>query len=96
MATLLHPPTTLDPIKQDDNTTGKPSDHNVVIVAPRSDVNFQVQRHKKRIHLRPMPDSKVSSFMRDIAKHEWSEIYQCDDPHEKADLFHQIILHKHQ
>ena len=50
MATLLHPPTTLEPIKQDDNTTGKPSNHNVGIVAPMSDINFQVQRHKKKVH----------------------------------------------
>jgi hypothetical protein len=33
MATMLHPPTTLDPLKQDENSTGKPSDHNVVVVA---------------------------------------------------------------
>ena len=71
MATLLHPPTTRDPIKQDDNTTGKPSDHNVVTVAPRSGINFKVERHKKKVHVMPMPDSKVSAFMRDIGTYKW-------------------------
>ena len=71
MATLLHPPTTRDPIKQDDNTNGKPSDHNVVTVAPRSGINFKVERHKKKVHVMPMPDSKVSAFMRDIGTYKW-------------------------
>ena len=90
MATLLHPPTTLDPIKQDDYTTGKPSDHNVVIVAPRSYINFKVERRKKKVHVRPMPDSKVPAFMRDIGTYKWDEVYQC----EEAYNFHQILLHK--
>ena len=36
MATLFHPPTTLKPLNQDEKTSGKPRDHNVIIVAPRT------------------------------------------------------------
>ena len=94
MATMLHPPTTLDPLKQDPNTGGKPSDHGVVIVAPKSDSNFKVEQHKKKVHIRPMPKSRVAEYMRDIGSQDWSQLFNCNNPHEKAELFHQTILHK--
>ena len=77
MATLLHPPTTLDPINQDKNTKGKPSDHNVIVVAPRTDVNFRIERHKRKVHLRPLPESKMSRYMRDMGSHVWEDVYNC-------------------
>ena len=40
LATFFHPPTTLDSIKQDSNSKGKPSDHSVIVVAPRSEVKL--------------------------------------------------------
>ena len=94
MATLLHPPTTLDPINQDKNTKGKPSDHNVIVVAPRTDVNFRIERHKRKVHLRPLPESKMSRYMRDMGSHVWEDVYNCDSPHEKAEVFHKTLLHK--
>ena len=90
MATLVHSPTTLEPIKQDDKTPGKPSDHGVIIVAPRTDTNFTKERHKKTVHIRPMPQSRVGEFMRDIRTQEWTEVYESKDPHDKAQLFHYI------
>ena len=93
MATLVHPPTTLEPIKQDDKTPGKPSDHGVIHVAPRSDANFKMERHKKTVHLRPMPHSRVTDFMKEIGQHDWHEVYENQDPHEKAQQFHQTIVH---
>ena len=44
-----HPPTVLGPLKVDEDKIGKDSDHNIVVFAPRSDVNFPVQRVKKVI-----------------------------------------------
>ena len=94
MATLLHPPTTLDPINQDKNTKGKPSDHHVIVVAPRTDVNFKIERHKRNVHLRPLPESKMSRYMRDMGSHVWEEVYNSDSPHEKAEVFHKTLIHK--
>jgi hypothetical protein len=94
MATMLHPPTTLDPLKQDENSTGKPSDHNVIVVAPRTDLNFRLERHKKTIHLRPLPKSGVAEFMRDIGGHEWPEVYGSEEAHTKAAQFHQTLLQR--
>ena len=55
MATMFHPPTTLDPLKQDKNSKGKPSDHNVIIAAPKANLGFKIKRHKKKIKIRSMP-----------------------------------------
>ena len=55
MATMFYQPTTPDRFNQDKNSKGKPSDHNVIIVAPRTKISFKKERHKKRIHLRPQP-----------------------------------------
>ena len=50
---MFHPPTTLPPIEQDKNSNGKSIDHNVIIVAPKVDPNYKLERHKKVIHIRP-------------------------------------------
>ena len=63
MATLSNPPTILDPFKQDEGTMGKKSDHNVIVVAPRTDITYWIERHKKTIHMMPLPTSKVEDFM---------------------------------
>jgi hypothetical protein len=92
MATMFYEPTTLEPIKQDDNTKGKPSDHNVIIVAPRTDTNFRKERHKRKVTFRPQPTSKVSDFMCELGAHRWEEVYQTEDPHGKAQNFHRTLI----
>ena len=76
MATMFYEPTTLEPIKQDDNTKGKPSDHNVIVVAPRTDINFRKERHKRKVTFRPQTTSKVSDFMCELGAQSWEEAYQ--------------------
>ena len=88
MATLFHPPTTLEPFKQDEDTSGKPSDHKVIIVAPKSNTVYNVERHKKLIHIRPQPKSKVAAFMREMGTNEWSEVFNSESPDEQAEQFH--------
>ena len=66
MATLLHPPTTGDPIKQDDNSKGTPGDHNEIVIAPKTDLTFKLERHKNKIQVRPQPKSDISEFMREL------------------------------
>ena len=92
MAKLLHPPTTLDPIKQDENTPGRPSDHNVLVVAPRSDLAFTKERQKTSIHMRPLPDSKIQEFMNEVSQHHWFEVLNQKNAHEKAKCFHDTLI----
>ena len=53
---LYHPPTALAPLQVDEDKSGKDSDHNLVVFAPKSDTNFAVKRKKKLIKTRPIPE----------------------------------------
>ena len=87
------PPTTLLPFEQDNNSKGKASDHNVIIVAPKVDPNYKLERHKKVIHIRPQPTSKVAEFMRDVGTKNWNAVFETEDPHSKAENFHEMLLY---
>ena len=93
MATMFHPPTTLPPLNQDENSSGKPADHNVIIVAPRTDLTYKVERHKKKVHVRPQPQSKKDLFMRDMGSKVWPNVFLCEDANDKASNFHTDIIH---
>ena len=92
MATLFHPPTTQEPFKEDKSSKGKPSDHNVIIVAPKSNTQFKIKRHNTKIHVRPQPRSKVIEYMREIGLHSWPEVFETEDPHYKAQKFHTTLV----
>jgi hypothetical protein len=92
MATLFHPPTTQDPLQQDENTTGKPSDHKIVIVAPKANAHYKQERHKKTIHIRQQPQSKVAAFMSELGAHSWPEVFSEEDPNIKALSYHNTIM----
>ena len=92
MATMFHPPTTLAPLNQDENSKGKPADHNVIIVAPRTDITFNIKRHKKKVHVRPQPESKKSEYMRDMGSQAWPGVFLCEDGNTKVDNFHKNLI----
>ena len=92
MATMFYEPTTLDPLNQDDGSEGKPSDHNVIVVAPRTDISFKKETHKRKITLRPQPASKVANFRRELGEHSWDEVFQTEDAHTKAYNFHKTLI----
>jgi hypothetical protein len=89
---LYHPPTTLDPLQVDEDKIGKDSDHKIVIYAPKSDVNFKVKRKKKVIKTRPIPDSKIHLFGKDIQSQTWDAILNEPDLDTKVYYFHTIIV----
>ena len=54
--TLYHPPTTLPPLQVDVDKKGKDSDHDVMLFAPLTNMNYKVDRVKKTIKTRPIPE----------------------------------------
>ena len=50
----------------DADKDGKDSDHDVALFAPLSSLNFKI------VETRPIPDSQVVKFKRDLASHPWS------------------------
>ena len=68
---LYHPPTVIGPLQVDVGKIGKNSDHNIVIFAPRSNSLFKVERKKRSVKTRPIPESRIPLFGREIQQQKW-------------------------
>ena len=98
LATFYHEPTTLQPLENDEDEVGKPSDHNMLIIAPKVETQFKQDRKRRTIKTMPMPESSIKEFMKDISQHEWKEVYETEDANVKAANFHSTLrsnLQKH-
>ena len=71
LATFYHEPTTLEPLKNDEEGIGKPSDHNMLVIEP---IQFLQERTRRTIRTLPMPESSIQEFMRDISGHDWKDV----------------------
>ena len=92
--TLYHPPTTLPPLQVDVNKAGKDSDHDVVLFVPLDNVEYKKERFKKIIKIRPVLDSQVRKFERDLANHPWQEVLANQTADKQAEVFHTFLRSK--
>ena len=90
--TLYHPPTTLSPLQVDSTKTGKDSDHDMIIFAPKSNSNFKVIRKKKIIKSRPLPDSVIPAFGTDIQNQTWQNVISEENLDMKVLIFIKLLL----
>ena len=91
LATLYHPPTSRPPLQVDEGKTGSNSDHNIIIYAPKSNLQFKKERQFTSIKHRPLPPSKIQVFGQAIVNHPWMEVLECEDVNQKARNFHHTI-----
>ena len=91
---LYHPPTTLPPLQIDPDKAGKDSDHDVVLFAPLNNLQFKVDRVRKTIKTRPIPQSQVIKFEKDLANHPWEEISSNQTPDKQTEIFHDFFMEK--
>ena len=92
--TLYHPPTTLPPLQVDSNKKGKDSDHDVVLFAPVQNLNYRQERIKKTIRIRPVLESQVLKFEKDLANHPWQEVLENQTADKQAEIFHSFLRKK--
>ena len=96
--TLYHPPTTLPPLEVDPDKNGVNSDHNIVVMAPLNNEQYRIDRVKKVIKTRPLPESKIFEFENDIICQDLAGVWQTDDIDGKVRTFDTVIrnaLDKH-
>ena len=91
---LYHPPTTLPPLQVDPDKAGKDSDHDVVLFAPLNNLQYKVDRVRKTIKTRPIPQSQVLKFEKDLANHPWEEILSNQTPDKQTEIFHEFLMEK--
>ena len=89
--TMFHPPTTLPPLQVDQDKVGKDSDHNIVVFAPNSNVQYHQTRNKKKIYTRPLPAHKVLQFENDLIRYPWDEVFMFKNVDEQVEHFHYFL-----
>ena len=94
ISALYQPPTTLPPLDNDVDETGKPSDHLIVVMKPLStEFSFLPKRYKV-IKYRPFPDSGIRAMGQWIKAQSWHKIYEIGCPNLKAEKFEEILMEK--
>ena len=89
--THYHPPTTLPPLQVDEDKNGVDADHKIIIFAPKANPNFQVKRRTRTIKTRPIPDSKISAYGKDMQSQSWQDVLGEADVDLKTVNFHKTI-----
>ena len=88
---MYHPPTTLPPLQVDTDKKGKDSDHNIVVFAPKDNIEYKEKLKKKSIKFRPIPDSQVAKFEIELAKYPWDHVFEGKNTNQKAEHFHNFL-----
>ena len=94
LPSLYHPPVTLPPLDNDDNQSGKPSDHLIVVMEPLSSEFPTLPKRYKVIKYRPFPDSGIRDMGQWIQSQSWHPIFSIADPNLKAKIFEEMIMEK--
>ena len=88
---LFHPPTTLPPLQVDSDKIGKDGDHEVVILAPINNAQYRVERKKKTVVTRPLPQSQIENFEKAVMMNHWEEAFEGKTVDEKVEYFHHFL-----
>ena len=80
-------PTTLPPLDNDEDSSGKPSDHLIVVWKPLSTANPTQQKKYKIVKYRPFAESGVRKMGQWVQNQNWNEIYQLSDVNLKTEEF---------
>ena len=89
--TFYHPPTCLPPLKVDQRVKGKDSDHSILVWAPKTSSRFKTEREKKKIVIRPLPQSQIDRFCSEFTQHKWIDVIQAKNSDEKVEIFHKYL-----
>ena len=82
----------MPPLDNDPDKTGKPSDHNIVLMRPISNAMNIPARHKKTVTFRPLPQSGIHLMGQWITSHDFTEVYDAITAHEKAEIIQQLLI----
>ena len=88
-------PVTKPPIKPNEGSNGKPSDHLVVLMLPLLSTLDMKPRSYRIVQTRPINQSGIDSFGRWITGYNWHSVYRCTDVHMKAELLQDILMCKY-
>jgi hypothetical protein len=90
--TFMHPPSSHPPRQVDEGKKGVDSDHQALILAPKASTHFVKKREKRKVTIRPMPESKIFEFSAELTQHNWSEVLDTENPHQQVENFQKYLM----
>ena len=75
----------------DTDKQGKDGDHDVVVLAPVSNQEYRIERKKRTIITRPLPQSQILNFEKAIVSTDWEHVFNSKNVDEKVEIFHHIL-----
>ena len=87
-------PVTKPPLSNDQDKTGKPSDHLVVLMLPKYTMLDCPPRKYRIVKFRALPPSGIQAMGRWVQTQNWSEIFDCDNVNEKAQVLQDLLSEK--
>ena len=94
ISTHYQPPFTLEPLENDINEPGVPSDHLILMMKPLSNECSVKRKRYKVVKFRPFKESGIRQFGQWVQSQSWSQIYKIKCPNEKAIAFEKMLLDK--
>ena len=80
-------PICLPPLDPDPLSNGAPSDHLMPLMKPICTLNNRPARTKRKVTIRPLPESGLTEFQNWISSHSWDNVYCAVSAHSKAEIF---------
>ena len=75
----------------DTDKKGKDGDHDVVLLAPLSNLDYKIERKKRTISTRPLPESQIIKFEKAIMSVEWQGLFKEKTVDEEVEIFHHVL-----
>ena len=88
-------PKCLKPLSADPLSSGKPSDHLMVVMEPISMVNNEASKTTKEIIYRPLKEEGLQQMWEWIKNETWDAISLENSAHKKAIILQQMLLDKY-
>jgi hypothetical protein len=92
MSKFYQPPSCIPPLDPDPDCNGSPADQLMVEMRPITSLNNQPARTKRKVKIRPLPDSGLTQFGKWIAEQTWGKVYEETTAHEKAKVFQTLLM----
>jgi hypothetical protein len=94
MAKFYQPPLCFPPLDPDPDSNGIPAEHLMVEMRPISTLNNRSARTKRKVKIRPLPESGLTNFGNWIKEQNWQNVYDATTAYDKACILQIELLKK--
>ena len=87
-------PNYLEPLSVDPEKIGVDSDHRIIVCRPINQISSKSVNLSRQIKFRPFPGSGFEKMTVWMREQTWTEVFQCESAHDKAETFQNMLIEK--